>query len=194
MAERWGHDVLHCPYCHGWEVRDQAIGILASGPFAAHQALLFRQWSADVSLFQHTAPAPNQDEYRQMTARGITLVEGEVDGLEVTAGKLTGVRLRSGEVVPRQVVVVQPRFTAGADVLTALGLEPTVKQFEGHVIGSYVAADPMGATAVPGVWVAGNVADLFAQVISAAAAGLNAAAAINADLIAEDTRHAVAAS
>ena len=66
-------------------------------------------------------------------------------------------------------------------------------EMDGHVVGSYVAADPTGATAVPGVWVAGNVADLQAQVISSAAAGLNAAAAINADLIAEDIRLAVAA-
>jgi thioredoxin reductase len=64
----------------------------------------------------------------------------------------------------------------------------------GHVLGSYVPADPMGATAVPGVWVAGNVTDLKAQVISSAAGGLNAGAAINADLIAEDARAAVAAA
>ena len=155
LAERWGRDVLHCPYCHGWEVRDQA-------------------------------------ECEQLAARGITLVDGEVAALEVTDDRLTGVRLRSGELVPCQAVVVGPRFTARADVLTTLGLEPTEQQVDGHVIGSYVPADPTGATAVPGVWVAGNVADLRAQVISAAAAGLNTAAAINADLIAEDVRRAVA--
>jgi thioredoxin reductase len=192
LAERWGRDVLHCPYCHGWEVRDQAIGVLASGPTAVHQALLFRQWSADVTLFLHTAPAPGQAECEQLAARGITLVDGEVAALEVTDDRLTGVRLRSGELVPCQAVVVGPRFTARADVLTTLGLEPTEQQVDGHVIGSYVPADPTGATAVPGVWVAGNVADLRAQVISAAAAGLNTAAAINADLIAEDVRRAVA--
>src|SRR6185503_16115235 len=57
VAERWGRDVLHCPYCHGWEVRDQAIGVLGSSPFAVHAALMWRQWSADVTLFRHTAPA-----------------------------------------------------------------------------------------------------------------------------------------
>jgi thioredoxin reductase len=54
VAERWGRDVLHCPYCHGWEVRDQRIGVLASGPLSVHQALLFRQWSSDVTLLLHT--------------------------------------------------------------------------------------------------------------------------------------------
>jgi thioredoxin reductase len=193
MAERWGRDVVHCPYCHGWEVRDQAIGVLASGPMAVHQALLFRQLSADVTLFVHTAPMPGEAECEQLAARGIGLVDGEVAALDVTGDRLTGVRLRSGELVPLQAVAVQPRFTARAAVLASLGLEPAEEQVDGHVIGSYVPADPLGATAVPGVWVAGNVADLRAQVISAAAAGLNTAAAINADLIAEDTRQAVAA-
>jgi thioredoxin reductase (NADPH) len=193
LAERWGRDVLHCPYCHGWEVRDQAIGVLASGPLAVHQALLFRQLSADVVLFLHKAPALTDEEYEQLAARGITLVSGEVAAIDVADDRVTGVRLRSGEVVRRQAVVVQPRFTARAGVLASLGLETVEQQMGDRLVGTYVPSDPMGATAVPGVWVAGNVADLKAQVIAAAAAGLNAAAAINADLVAEDTRRAVAA-
>jgi len=193
VAERWGREVLHCPYCHGWEVRDQAIGVLARGSLGPHLALLFRQWSADVTLFQHDASAPSPDEREQLAARGIALVEGEVAALDVADDKLTGVRLRSGRVIPLQAVVVSPRFNARADALASLGLEPVEQRFGGQVIGSYVPADPMGATAVPGVWVAGNVADLHAQVIASAAAGLKTAAAINADLIAEDTRLAMAA-
>ncbi len=193
VADRWGRDVLHCPYCHGWEVRDQAIGVLASGPMATHQALMFRQLSADVALFLHTAPDPGAEQREQLAARGIEVVGGEVAALEVADDRLAGVRLRSGELFPRQAVAVQPRLTARADVLAGLGLGATEQQVEGHVIGSFVPTDPAGATAVPGVWVAGNVADLHAQVISSAAAGLTAAAALNADLIAEDTRHAVTA-
>jgi thioredoxin reductase len=193
LGERWGRDVLHCPYCHGWEVRDQAIGVLANGAMGVHQALLFRQWSPDLTLFQHTAPAPTDDELEQLAALGIPVVEGEVAAVEVTDDRLTGVRLRSGEVIPRRALVVAPRFTARVEVLTTLGLEPTEMLFGDHVMGSYLAADPAGATTVPGVWVAGNVTDLRAQVIGAAAAGLNTGAAINADLIAEDTADAVAA-
>jgi thioredoxin reductase len=193
LSERWGRDVLHCPYCHGWEVRDQAIGILATSPIGVHQALLFRQWSEDVTLFLHTAPDPTDDQWEQLAARGIAVVVGEVTALELTDDQLSGVRLDSGQVIPRQALVVAPRFNARADVLTSLRLELTEEQYDGHVVGTSVAASPTGATAVPGVWVAGNVADLRAQVISAAAAGLNTGVAINADLIAEDTRQAVAA-
>jgi thioredoxin reductase len=194
VAERWGRDVLHCPYCHGWEVRDQAIGVLATGPTAVHQALLFRQLSEDVTFFRHTGPELPAEEAAQLAALGIRIVDGEVAGLEASGDRLTGVRLASGEVVPRAAVVVAPRFTARADVLASLGLEATDQEMRGHVMGSAVAADPTGATAVPGVWVAGNVSDLSAQVVVSAAAGMRAGAMINADLIAEDTRRAVTAA
>jgi len=193
VAQRWGRDVLHCPYCHGWEVRDQALGVLATGPLSLHQALTFRQWSVDVALFLHTAPELTAEQAEQLSARGIDVVTGPVAALEVTDDRLTGVRLRDGRVFARQAVVVMPRAFARAGLLTGLGLHPAEQEIGGHVVGSVVPADPAGATAVPGVWVAGNVADLRAQVLSSAAAGLGVAAAINADLIAQDTRLAVAA-
>jgi len=192
LAQRWGRDVLHCPYCHGWEVRDRRIGVLATGPMAGHQAHLWRQLSPHVLLLLHASPAPGADEAERLAARGITVVDGPVGGLEVDRDdSLTGVRLASGEIVALDTVVVAPRFTARAAVLESLGLKPVDVEIGGHIVGSQVPADPTGATAVPGVWVAGNVADVRAQVIGAAAAGLNAAAAINADLVAEDTRTAV---
>jgi thioredoxin reductase len=159
-----------------------------------HQALMWRQWTADVVLFQHTGPTPTDDEGEQLAARGISVVRGLVEGLETDGGRLSGVRIAGGEVVPRRAVVVAPRFTARAEFLASLGLEAVPQEMNGHVFGSAVPSDPTGATAVSGVWLAGNVADLRAQVVSAAAAGLTVAAALNADLIAEDTRAAVTAA
>ncbi len=193
LAERWGRDVLHCPYCHGWEVRDQPIGILATGPTAVHQALLFRQLSDDVVFFRHTGPEVPAEQAEQLTALGIPMVDGEVTGIEVVDDRLTGVRLTSGEVVARSAVVVAPRFTARAGLLDALGLAAADQEMGGSVVGSAVPADPTGATAVPGVWVAGNISDMSAQVVVSAAAGMRAGAMINADLVAEDARRAVAA-
>ncbi|HKH11468.1 MAG TPA: NAD(P)/FAD-dependent oxidoreductase [Rubrobacter sp.] len=190
VRERWGREVLHCPYCHGWEVRDRPIGVLASGPKAVHQALLFRQLTEDLTFFVHTAPQPTDDEAEQLTSLDITVVEGEVASLEVVEDRLTGVRMRSGEFVPRRAVVVGPRFAARAGMLAGLGLETTIHP---SGMGEHVEADATGLTAVPGVWVAGNVTDPTAQVIGSAGAGVMAGAAINADLIAEDTRGAVAA-
>jgi thioredoxin reductase/2-polyprenyl-3-methyl-5-hydroxy-6-metoxy-1,4-benzoquinol methylase len=188
LRERWGRDVLHCPYCHGWEVRDEPIGVLGTGPRAVHQALLFRQWTPDVVLFTHTAPALTDEQAEQLAARDIHVVTGTVESLQITDDRLTGVRMSDGTVVARRAVTVAPRMVAAARILATLGLEPTE-----HPLGAgeFIAADPTGRTAVPGVWVAGNVTDLMAQVVAAAAGGVVAAAAINADLVEEDTRHAV---
>ncbi|WP_375423443.1 FAD-dependent oxidoreductase [uncultured Friedmanniella sp.] len=194
VRELWGSDVLHCPYCHGWEVRDQPIGVLASNEFGVHGALMWRQWSADVVLFRHTGPEPTAEQAEELAARGITVVDGAVAGLETAGGRLSGVRLVTGEVVPRAAVVVAPRFIARSALLESLGLDALPLELNGVDFGRAVPAEPTGATAVPGVWVAGNVTDLRAQVISSAAAALNTAAMLNADLIAEDTRLAVSAA
>ncbi|MFE6756337.1 NAD(P)/FAD-dependent oxidoreductase [Streptomyces sp. NPDC057684] len=191
LAGLWGSDVLHCPYCHGWEVRDQAVGVLGTGPAAVHQALMWRQWTKSVTLFLHTAPEPTDEEYEQLAARGISVVDGTVSALESENGRLAGARLERGTLVPVQALVVAPRFTARADFLGSLGLEASEQEMNGMVMGTRIPAGPTGQTAEPGVWVAGNVTELTEQVIGSAAAGLRAAAAINADLTAEETRAAV---
>jgi thioredoxin reductase/SAM-dependent methyltransferase len=193
LAARWGLDVLHCPYCHGWEVREQRIGVLATGATTVHQALLFRQLSPFVTVLQHSGWKATDEELEQLHALGIALVEGEVVQVECDHTGLSGVRLADGSRVDLEALVVSPRFTARAELLAPLGLEPVELRRDDHVLGSGIEADPTGATAVPGVWVAGNVADLQAQVISSASAGLMAGAAINADLVAEDARQAVEA-
>ncbi|GAA1575281.1 NAD(P)/FAD-dependent oxidoreductase [Kribbella sancticallisti] len=191
LAERFGRDVLHCPYCHGWEVRDQAIGVLGTGAMAIHQALLFRQWSEDVTLFLHEGPQPTEEEWKQLAARGISVVQGKVEAVEVADDRLTGLRLEGGRVIPRQALVVQTRLRARADFLDDLGLKAVEREARGMIIGTAIDSDPTGKTEVPGVWVAGNVTDPMSQVITSAAAGLAAGAMLNADLLAEDTQQAV---
>ena len=194
LAERWGIDVLHCPYCHGWEVRDQRIGILATGPAAAHQALLFRQLSPHVTVLAHTALELTSEQQEQFGALGIGVIEGPVTGVETEDGGLIGVRLADGARVALDALIVAPRMTANAELLAPLGLTPTEVRMGEQVMGTQIEADPSGATSVPGVWVAGNLANITAQVITSAAAGLTAAAAINGDLAAEDAKRAVGAT
>ena len=188
LAQRWGRDVLHCPYCHGWEVRDQQIGVLATGPRATHQALLFRQWSPRVTLFLHRGPEPTDEEWEQLAARDIEVIDGEVIGLEIVEDRLAGVRLATGRVIGCTALALLPHLVPRSDAAAELDLQVVGHPFG---IGSQLAADPSGLTGVPGVWVAGNVGNLMATVIGAAAEGVTAAAAINADLVAEDTRLAV---
>jgi thioredoxin reductase (NADPH) len=186
LAESWGSTVLHCPYCHGWEVRDQSVGILGTGPMAVHQTLMFRQLTSDVMLFAHDAPPLTDEEKGQLRALGVRVVDDRV-----TAWEGNGIRLESGELMPRQVLVVSPRFVARSALLESLGVQAEPVEVNGAVIGFGVPADPTGRTSAAGVWVAGNVANVTAQVIGSAAAGLTAGAAINGDMVAEDARLAV---
>jgi thioredoxin reductase len=191
LAERWGRDVLHCPFCHGREVAGGAVGILATTPAAMHQALLWRSWTDDVTLLRHPTLELTDEQAEQLGARGIAVVNGEVSELDVTDDALSGARLADGRVVPLQALVVFAPVAARDDVLTDLGLQATDVEVNGMVMGTRVPAGPAGATDVPGVRVAGSLVDPMSQVIAAAAAGLMAAAATVGDLVAEETAAAV---
>ncbi|MFD7811489.1 NAD(P)/FAD-dependent oxidoreductase [Streptomyces sp. NPDC059785] len=184
VAERFGRDVLHCPYCHGWEVRDQAFGVLASSALSVHQALMVSQWSKDVTLFLHTvaeADLTDQD-LRRLSAAGVAVVPGEVGGLVVDGDdRLTGVRLADGTVFDRSVVFVAPRMRPRTDLLEQLGAELNETPH-----GTYPVTDAHGLTTVPGLWAAGNAASPMEQVINAASAGYRAASLINGELLFED--------
>jgi thioredoxin reductase len=183
VHERWGRDLLHCPYCHGWEVRDQPLGVLGSIPGSVLHAQLVRQWSDDVVFFAHTYEL-TPTERHELEARGIRIVEGTVARLVVDADRLTGVALADGTVVPRAAVFVRPGNRPHADgLLGELGCDLDA--------GGFVVVDATGRTSTPGVWAAGNVVDPRAQVITSAGAGSAAAIAINADLVQDDIRRAV---
>lgn len=180
VRELWGRDVVHCPYCHGWEIQDRPIGVLATGPMSVHQAMHFQQWSRDVTLFLDEALELSDADRAKLDTRGIGVIAGKVDSLVVQNDRLTGVRLADGSVVPRTAIAVAPRFVARSALLASLGVESVPHPMG---VGEHVEADLVGQTTVPGVYVAGNVNDLMAQVVMAAAAGVKAAAAINGDLL-----------
>ena len=183
VRERWGKDLLHCPYCHGWEVRDQPLGVLGSIPGSVQHALLVRQWSDDVIFFAHTYELTD-DERRQLDARGIRIENGRVTKLVVEDDQLRGVALADGRVVQRTAVFVRPGNVPHNDgLVAALGCDTNDAGF--------VTVDATGRTSNLGVWAAGNVVDPRAQVITAAGAGSAAAIAINADLVREDVEHAL---
>lgn len=183
VHERWGQDLLHCPYCHGWEVRDRPLGVLGSNPGSVLQAQLVRQWSEDVIYFAHTQE-PSAEEAAELEARGIGVVHGEVARLVVEDDHLSGVELVDGRVVPRAAVFVRPiNVPHPDDLLRSLGCALDDAGF--------AIVDRSGRTSLEGLWGAGNVVDPRAQVITSAGAGSAAAIAINADLVQEDIALAV---
>ncbi len=183
VRERWGRDLLHCPYCHGWEVRDQPIGVLGTVPGSVQHAQLLRQWSDDVAFFVHTYDL-TATEHAQLDAREIQIVRGDVARLVVEDDRLSGVELADGRVIARTAVFIRPHNRPHADGILA-GLGCAVDD------DGFAIVDASGLTSTIGVWAAGNVVDPRAQVITAAGAASAAAIAINADLIAEDVQNAL---
>ncbi|MFH9817584.1 NAD(P)/FAD-dependent oxidoreductase [Streptomyces sp. NPDC017230] len=191
LAGHWGHSVLHCPYCHGYEVRDEPIGILATGPLSIHHAWLFRQLTGDLIYFTRGTDLDSETRAR-FAARGIRVVETDVrEVVNDTDGALVGVRLTDGTLVERRVLAVTTRMEARAEGLD--GLKLPMEDLPDN-LGRRFASAMAGTTEIPGVWVAGNATDLAAQVGAAAAAGALAASHINAMLATADTDAALAAA
>jgi thioredoxin reductase len=188
LREQWGKGVVHCPYCHGWEIRGQRIGVLGTGPLSVHQSLLFRQWSADVTLFLNDTVEPTDEEWDKLAARSVAVIDGAVASVDAAGGVLSGITLRQGRSFDVQALAVGTRMEAGSALLESLGLS---SQIHPSGAGRFIETDAMGATAVRGVYAAGNVSNLMAQVITAASEGVMAGSRINADLIEEETRWAV---
>ena len=164
--------MLHCPYCHGWEVRDEPLGVLGS----AEHAHLVRQWTDDLVFFPHLRELTDT-ERAQLEARGVRVVDGEIRELVVEDDRLRGVVLDGGRVVDRAALFLRAE------------LRPRVVDIgcERDDLG-FVRVDALGRTSVAGVWAAGNVANPRAQVITAAGEGSAAAIDINNDLVQEDSR------
>lgn len=189
VREQWGRDVVHCPYCFGWEIRDQPIGVLGTRQGAYEQALMWRQWSADILMFRHAAPEPTAEQAARLAARGIPIIGGEVEALEITGDNLTGIRLADGNTIPRRVLVVPSTLAVDGAAFTTLGIDVLEHELG---IGTHVPHTADGRTTVPGVWVCGNAADPMSGALQSAASGAQAGAAINADLTEETTLRALA--
>ncbi|GAA5068951.1 NAD(P)/FAD-dependent oxidoreductase [Nocardia callitridis] len=190
VREQWGTDVLGCPYCDGYEVRDQPIAVLGGSEpgalaRAVHLALMLPQWSRDLTFFPHTMTLSDADRAR-LDARGVRVVDGEVARLAVTDGRVRGVELVDGSAVARTAVFVATTFIPNNRVLADLRCELDD--------GGWVRVDAFGRTSVDGVWAAGNVTNPAANVIASTAAGSGAAMMINADLVEAEVASAVEAA
>jgi thioredoxin reductase len=189
LAGHWGHSVVHCPYCHGWEVRDEPIGVLATGPVSISHAFLFRQLTDDLTYFTHGTDL-DVDSRARFAARGIRVIDTPVtEVVDDADGALAGVRLADGQIVARRVIAVAAQLQVRTQGLEGLGLP-----VQDLPKGRGFASGPAGATEVPGVWAAGNVTDLVAQVGASAAAGALAGADINMMLAIADTDAALHAA
>ncbi len=192
VAEHWGRDVIHCPFCHGYEVRDQRLVQIVTHPMGLHATPLFRQLSAQLTVVLHGDVDVAAEQQDTLRAAGVTLVSGLVERITAGAdGHVTGVEVAGSGRVDADAVAVGPGFAARVEAVASLGVRATP-----HPIGfgTFVETDPTGQTDVSGVYAAGNVTDPSQQVLQAAAMGSRVGAMISFSLAEEDVKVAARTS
>jgi len=180
LREQWGRGVVVCPYCDGWEHRNEIIGVVATSPRSTDQAQLLRQWSDRIIYFANAFGEPPADEMEALVRRGIRFEPGSVTGLRVEDDRVTGVEV-DGRVVSVGVVFTGPTPRPRDALLRSLGAATTDSS-----LGSWVDIDEDGRTSVPGVWAVGNVVNVRSNVPVSMGLGSLVAGALNADLLADD--------
>ncbi|WP_299518096.1 bifunctional NAD(P)/FAD-dependent oxidoreductase/class I SAM-dependent methyltransferase [uncultured Serinicoccus sp.] len=192
VAQRWGQDVIHCPFCHGYEVRDQRLVQVISHPMGLHPTAVLRHLTDRLTVVLHGVTGWDsgaEATVNRLEAAGVPVVRTDVRRV-VTGpdGGVTGVELVDGTVVGADAVLVGTRFHARLEALAPLGIEATPHPTG---LGEVLQVDPMtGQTAVAGVYAAGNLTDPSLQVLPSAAHGSRVGAMIAFSLADEDLRSA----
>lgn len=173
VAELWGDKAFHCPYCHGWEVRDQRIGVIATSEKATNQSLLLRPLSDDIVVFDNGAGVLDAEARQRLDSCEVRLIEGAITAVD-RDGKEVRVLIDGGDPLTRDVLFVQTELMLRVDLAEQLGANLDDQ--------GAIDVDPAGATNVPGVRAAGDAALPPQSVAAALGCGAVAAYAINAEL------------
>jgi thioredoxin reductase len=177
LKERWGATVLHCPYCHGYEVRDRPLGVLANHPMAAHQAAMIPDWGP-TTLFTQGRFEPDSEQLAHLAARGVTIERQPVVELLGDAPALEAVRLSDGRVVTVNALFVAPSTRMASPLAEQLGCV-----FDDGLLGPVIRTDDWKATSVPGVFAAGDAARAMHNATLASADGVMAGVGAHQSLI-----------
>ncbi len=185
FRELWGRGVYHCPYCHGWEVRDRPLAVLNSGEHATDYVILIRNWSRDLVLLTDGPSVLGEGDRRKLDALNVPLYEGRIShlvGRKDGSEGLSKIILEDGTALEREGLFYAPPQRQRSNLAELLGCES-----EAGPVGAVVKKDPMtNETSVPGVYVAGDSGSMLQSVALAVASGANAAAFLNRSLCVED--------
>jgi len=177
FGECWGISVLHCPYCHGYEVRGQRTAVLANGDAAFDVARLIRNWTDDVVLLTNGPSTLSVDQTERLARHGIDIVERTIDAIDHENGRMRNVVFADGGSMSVSVMYARVPMKQHSDIPRDLGCE--------HTESGLITVDTMQRTTVPGIYAAGDCATMFRSVAAAIASGNFAGAAINRELIEE---------
>lgn len=192
LSEHWGRDVIHCPFCHGYEVRDRRLVVIVTHPMGLHPVALFRQLTARLTVVVDDPTGVDDAALDALEAAGVQVRRARARRVVADdGGTVSAVELASGERLEADVVVVGPQVRARAEAFASIGVRPVAHP---SGIGDAIETDASGLTVVPGVYAAGNVTDPSQQVLQAAADGSRVGAMISFSLADEDLRQAARGS
>jgi thioredoxin reductase len=184
LADLWGSDVFHCPYCHGWEVRDRPLAVLPNGAppdILWHMVTLIRNWSRDAVLLTNGADGLGPEDRERLNALDVGLREEPIARLEGEDGNLKRIVFVDGSSLPRGGVFVRPGQRPRNELAVRLGCE-----LSDDAIPGLIRVDPVWQTTAPGVYAAGDVATPMQQIAMAVSSGAMAGAMANHALVMDD--------
>lgn len=177
LAECWGISVVHCPYCHGYELRDQKTGIIANGDRAMHLASLVRNLTRDVTLLTSGKPEFNEDQLHKLRRNNVPINETEITEIKHQDGHIRSVVFKSGAVVSFDAIYAAVPFTQHTDIPVSLGCELTEN--------GYIKVDGFQKTTIPGVFACGDNSAMMRSVANAVYTGNLTGAMVNRELTEE---------
>ncbi len=177
FEECWGISVLHCPYCHGYEVRDEQTGILANGDTGFELASLISNWTADLTLYTNGRSTLNEGQRIKLEKHGIGINESVIEKIEHDKGYVQRLVFSNAESEPVKALYARPPFVQHSDIPRLLGCEMTEE--------GYIKTDAVQHTTVPGVFACGDNASRVRTVANAVSSGTATGIILNKELIEE---------
>lgn len=177
FAECWGITAIHCPYCHGYEVKQERTGILANGDGAFEYARLISNWTQDLTVFTNGPSTLSEEQTAKIRSHNINIIEKEISSLEHENGYLRRIIFKDQSDFPLKAVYSKPQYEQHSDIPAALGCELTEQ--------GLLKIDAMQRTTLPGVYACGDNASAMRSVANAVAMGSFAGAALNREMVEE---------
>ena len=174
LAPLWGRSVFHCPFCHGWEVRDAPVAVLATGDRAVHSALMIRGWTDDVVVLPGAPDGLDDDQRGRLSAAGVAVDERPVARFVARDGELSAVEFEDKDQLPRRGALVATTLRQRSALAAHLGAAVSATPLAPDAL----LVDDVQRTSVPGLFAAGDVAARMPQVAAAVASGSLAGASV----------------
>jgi thioredoxin reductase len=176
-AECWGNTAVHCPYCHGYEIKNVKTGILGNGDSGFEYTLMIFNWTKDLTLFTNGRSLLTDHQKDELENLGVQIIQDEVEALQHNSGVLNAITMKDGSNIALNAIYYRPAFSQHCTIPQSLGC--------GLTEAGYIQADNLQRTTVPGVFACGDNASPMRTVANAVATGTAAGMAINKELILE---------